>query len=150
MRNLRTRVSVYFLAAAALCGSFAISHAAEIVWRKSYGDAIAESQLTQKPILVQFKAKWCTACTQMSLKTLAESKVAEYVNRAFIPLQIDADEHPDLVSSFSVESLPASLVVAPNRKILARLEGFQSVVDFMSELTRFFPHDASLPVNVPL
>jgi hypothetical protein len=86
----------------------------------------------------------------MTKMTLAESHVAEYVNESFIPLIIDADESPDLVSSFNVESLPASVVVAPNLKILGRWEGFRSVYEFMRGMTQLRPRQMEMPVNVPL
>lgn len=150
MRKLRNTLFACSLISSISFGFLVASHGAEIVWRKSYGEAAAESVKTQKPMLVQFKAGWCQSCERMTKMTLAESHVAEYVNESFIPLIIDADESPDLVSSFNVESLPASVVVAPNLKILGRWEGFRSVYEFMRGMTQLRPRQMEMPVNVPL
>ena len=150
MRKLRKVFVACGLVLTLTLGSLVVAHGAEIVWRKSYGEAAAESVQTQKPLLVQFKAGWCHSCVKMSRQTMAEAQVAEYVNAAYIPLLIDADENPDLVTSFKVETLPASLIVAPDLRILARWEGFRSVIDFMRELTEVCPKQTSIPVNVPL
>lgn len=150
MRNLRKIFVASSLIVTVTLGSLVVARGAEIVWRKSYGDAVAESTQTKKPLLVQFKAGWCHSCVKMSRQTMAEAGVAEYVNSAYIPLLIDADESPDLVSSFKVETLPASLIVAPNLKILARWEGYRTVIDFMRELTQICPKQTAVPVNIPL
>lgn len=150
MRSFRKIFVACSLILTVTLSSLVVANGAEIVWRKHYGVAAAESAQTNKPILVQFKAGWCSSCVRMSRQTMSEAEVAEYVNAAYIPLLIDADENPDLVSSFHVETLPASLIVSPNLKILARWEGYRSVIEFMRDLTQVCPKQTAMPVNVPL
>ena len=97
-----------------------------ISWQTSYRQAADDSAGNGKPILVRITASWCAPCQQMKQLTFTDSRVVDLVRANFVPLLIDADEHPDLVSGFRVEAYPTTLIVAPDLTILKRLAGYQS------------------------
>ena len=109
--------------------------AAAIEWQTSYQRASDEANREGKPILVKISATWCGPCRQMKQLTFADSRVVNLVRSDFVALSIDADEQPDLVSGFSVEAFPTTIIVAPDRKILKKMKGFQSADSLMATLT---------------
>lgn len=107
-----------------------------INWRSVYADAAEEAAAANKPLLIEVTAVWCGACRQMQQLTFSDRRVIQRVESAYVPLVIDADEHPDLVAGFRVASLPTTLVVSPDLKILKRFTGYQSASVLLPELER--------------
>ena len=106
-----------------------------IDWRTSYRHAAEEAAREGKPLLVRVTASWCGPCRQMKQLTFTDTRVIDLVSSGFVPLIIDADEHPELVAGFRVEAYPTTIVVAPDLTILKRMAGFQSAGDLVSTLT---------------
>ncbi len=119
-----------------VCGVWSLTNAREgncedqtarkISWRTSYAQAAEEAVEQEKPILIEFTAVWCGACRQMQQLTFSNQRLVEYVDSAFVPLVLDADEYSELVAGFRIEAFPTTLVVSPELKILKRFTGYQS------------------------
>lgn len=106
----------------------------EIPWITNYGQAAQEAARTGKPILVEVTAPWCGYCQLKHQQTFTDRKVIRHLNLHFIPLEIDADKQPDLVEAFHIQSLPTTVIVSPDLKIVKRLTGFQAAPEFNQEL----------------
>jgi YHS domain-containing protein len=122
-----------------------------ISWRTSYADAADEAAERGRPLLIEFTAVWCGACRQMQQLTFSDRRVIEYVDKAYVPLVVDADEHAELVSGFRVEAFPTTLVVSPELKIVKRFTGYQSASTLLPELeTLVHQHFAGNEVIQPV
>ncbi len=139
LRYMRTLASGLF--AITLAGSSAIAQdyggtykVPSIDWKTSYKEATEESIRDGKPILVRVTAVWCGPCRQMKQLTFADSRVVDIVQAGFVPLMIDADENPEMVTKFHVEAFPTTIVIAPDQTELKRMAGFQSANDLFSAL----------------
>ncbi len=119
-----------------------------INWRSVYADAADEAAAANKPLLIEVTAVWCGACRQMQQLTFSDRRVIQRVESGYVPLVIDADEHPDLVAGFRVASLPTTLVVSPDLKILKRFTGYQSASSLFSELERISQQQVTLSAAV--
>ena len=124
-----------FIAAAIVCLTAAAGQAAEIAWRTDYDEAVHESARLKKPILIEVTAPWCGYCKQMFGQTFADQRVVEQVNRSFIPIRLDAARDSELVDALRVESFPATIVVASDRKILKRIAGFHPAEALLSQFS---------------
>lgn len=103
-------------------------------WRRSYKQAAEEARQRRRPILVKITATWCGPCRQMQQLTFTDERVRRRLRRDFVLLELDADEHPQLIADFKIEAYPTTLVVSPELKIVKRLSGFQSAGDLVSVL----------------
>jgi thiol-disulfide isomerase/thioredoxin len=110
------------------------SQAAGINWHKNLVSADREATSRNKPLLVMVDAPWCGYCRKMLAQTFPDPAVAARINAQFIPVLINADEQPALVQSLKVDAMPTVLVVAPGRKIVARLTGFQTAAQLDARL----------------
>ena len=76
-----------------------------IAWRE-YNDALNESQVTGKPVMIHFTAHWCGWCKKMLREVYTDPAVASTLAREFIPVMIDTDKRPDLKGRYRVTGLP--------------------------------------------
>ncbi|MBM4074606.1 MAG: DUF255 domain-containing protein, partial [Planctomycetes bacterium] len=126
-------VAIY-LAVSPFHSADAGDHGSRLSWRKSYKQASDEARRKKRPILVKITASWCGPCRQMQQLTFTDERVQKQLGQDFVLLEVDADEHPDLVSGFRVEAFPTTLVVSPELKVVKRLTGFQSATDLVKVL----------------
>jgi thiol-disulfide isomerase/thioredoxin len=108
--------------------------APSIDWQTSYREAADDAARDGKPLIVRITATWCRPCQQMKQLTFTDSRVVSLVKSSFVPLLIDADAHPDLVSGFKVEAYPTTLVVSSDLNIVKRMTGFQSADSLLGSL----------------
>ena len=106
-----------------------------IDWTTSYRGATDEAIQSGKPMLVRITASWCGPCQQMKQLTFTDSRVVQLVRSNFVPLLIDADANPDLVTGFRIEAYPTTLVVSADLTVMKRMKGFQSADSLVSTLT---------------
>lgn len=115
------------------------ARAAEIGWRRDLQATYREAAIKNKPILVVVGARWCGYCRQLHEQTLHNTAVMSRINSQFLPVLIDADEQAELTQQLQVEMLPTVLVISPERRVLNRSTGFQTVAQLDSRLAQFKP-----------
>lgn len=109
--------------------------AAKIQWYHNAEKAAEAMQATGKPLLLFVGSEHCQFCRKMKRTTWANKAIADYVNRGFIPLMIDADEAPELVKHLEIKALPTTIAVSPEGKVLDRVKGYMPPRKFGQHLT---------------
>jgi thioredoxin-like negative regulator of GroEL len=107
--------------------------AQEVRWRESYSAAYQESVRTGRPLLMEFGTGACFWCQKLETTTLREPQIAKLINEKFIPVKVDARIDTELAAAVAVQSFPTLFILAPDRTILTRREGFGEV----SEISEF-------------
>lgn len=110
-----------------------------LAWRRSYKQAAEEARQRRRPILIKVTATWCGPCRQMQQLTFTDERVRRRLGRDFILLELDADEHSQVIADFRVEAFPTTLVVSPELNVIKRLKGFQSARDLVNVLEHVCP-----------
>jgi thiol-disulfide isomerase/thioredoxin/YHS domain-containing protein len=129
----------YCFALAAMLVSASVSsvaHADAIAWRKDYAAARAESAASGRPLLLHFGATWCGPCKRVERKVFTNPEAIAVINAQFVPVKIDVDDHPELKKQFTVSSIPADLVVAPDGRIVQRETGDKTAAVYVASLRR--------------
>lgn len=92
------------------------------VWSK---EAFEKAKVEDKPILVDVGASWCHWCHVMDRESYSDPKIAELINKHFIPIKVDRDEMPEVdrelqnaVSAISGEGgWPLTAFLTPDGKV---------------------------------
>lgn len=58
------------------------------------------------------------------------------INDRFVAVEVDADEQRQFIEEMQIQSLPTTLVVSPDLRILKRVQGFQSAGQMLQMLSR--------------
>ena len=95
--------------------------AAPIVWLHDEARARDLARASGRPLLIEFRAKWCGACELMDRHTWNDPAVQEEVAARFVPLEMDFDTREDRARRFHVRELPTILLVSSRTR---RVSGF--------------------------
>ena len=107
-----------------------------INWNPNIRDAIDQAAKRNRTILVQVSAPWCPHCIRMKEKTYTHRELTSLINERFVAISVDADQQRDFIKQMGIQSLPTTLIVAPDLQVLKRLEGFQSANQLMQVMSR--------------
>jgi uncharacterized protein YyaL (SSP411 family) len=72
----------------------------------------------------------------MVRETHADPELADFVEKNFIPVRLEARNNPSLAQKWNVRGVPLTLILAPNERELKRLEGFQPASHILGELKK--------------
>jgi uncharacterized protein len=89
------------------------NRAAEIHWR-----AWDESIFGHKPIFLSLSAIWCHWCHVLDETALSDPRVIARLNRDFLPVRVDADQHPDVERRYILGGWPTVAVLTPEGDIV--------------------------------
>jgi len=67
-----------------------------IRWHEWGGEAFAEAQRENKPMLLDIGAVWCHWCHVMDRESYGDPEIAAIVNEHFVAVKVDRDERPDI------------------------------------------------------
>ena len=95
-----------------------------IVWRDDYANALEEARAANRFLWIQFTGPWCPNCTRMERDSFAHSAIVQHTRQSFVPLKLRSDVNEQLALNFNLSGLPATIVVAPNREVVASQQGY--------------------------
>jgi len=97
-----------------------------VAFGHNFKAAEEQSRLKKKDLFIDFETTWCGPCKTMDKLVYTADEVVE-ASKNVVAVKVDGDEHPELVKRFKVEAYPTILLVSPDKKILNRAVGYQSV-----------------------
>ena len=103
--------------------------AAKQTWVKSSAKAFQESRATGRPVVVFVGTNCCHFCKMMEHQTWSHPTIDQSIRQSFVGLKLDGDRDQQIVSQLGLGGYPATLVYAPDRKLIAKKEGFMAPTD---------------------
>ncbi len=105
----------------------------ELVWLKSFDEALKIASQKEKMIMIDFYADWCGWCKKLDETTYKDSNVIAKA-KDLINVRIDADEQRDLASRYRISGLPTILFVDSAGREIHRVVGYRPPQDFVKEM----------------
>lgn len=116
---------VYLSVVLAIFSAIYMAYADHTVYVENLLDAIAESENTNKDVLVIFTADWCGACKVMKKDIQRHPEVVEN----YVVCLIDYDTNQDLVKEYKVKTIPDYFVLK-NKQEIKRRKGYGNITKF--------------------
>lgn len=87
-------------------------------WHSWTPEVLQAAQAMQRPLLISIGESWSRSARALDVETFGDEKLAQYVNENFVPVKIDADEHPEVAERYRLfyalirqQEIPDELVV---------------------------------------
>ncbi|MBT5616074.1 MAG: thioredoxin domain-containing protein [Flavobacteriales bacterium] len=85
-------------------------HASDPVhWRPWGKEAFAEAKRLKRPIMLSIGYTACHWCHVMQRESFTDPETAQLINRLYVPVLIDREEHPDVDSTFQWQAVHMDL-----------------------------------------
>src|SRR5436309_6600311 len=82
-----------------------------IQWVGWGDEALSHAHALGRPMLLSLTARWCHACHRMDEETWEDPGVAAAVERATVPVRVDADARPDVYGRYHLGGLPSTALL---------------------------------------
>jgi uncharacterized protein YyaL (SSP411 family) len=120
----------------------------EINWM-AYDEGLKKAKAENKPIFIDFTAKWCGWCKKMDRETFSKPEVIELINNNFIAVKVDGDSERELNIDgykiteknltrveFGIRGYPSFWFLKPDGTRLGMIRGYRTA-DYMMEAFQF-------------
>lgn len=87
-----------------------------------------------RPYFLLFSAEWCHWCHEFGDNTLTDDRVADYLNKNFTNIFIDADIHSAAYLKYRATGLPYTVFLNPDKSPHFRYAGTLYAYDFLTVL----------------
>ena len=94
---------------------------------------------------IQFTGPWCPNCTRMERDSFPHPAVVQHARDSFIPVKLRSDVDEQLALSFNLSGLPATIILSPDREILASHQGYLGPDEFEAFLRESLSLSAEKP-----
>ena len=118
---------------AVVCGIFISGNAVgqKIDWMHDVEAAQKLAIEQDKLVLLHFSAEWCRPCKQLETFVFSSPLVAKAVSEKVVPVHVDTDTHPELVKQFSIEEIPADVVVTTKGRVVSKRKSPKDISNYV-------------------
>jgi thioredoxin 1 len=97
-----------------------------ITWHDSLSTALQVAEQTNRPVLVDFNAVWCTPCLIMKKTTFKDASVIRE-SKKWVMVSIDGDKQPKVAAEYKVDAYPTLLILKSDGTVVSRAGGEMGV-----------------------
>jgi len=90
----------------------------KVNWLEWNKESFEKSKKEDKPILLDLTAVWCHWCHVMDSTSYSDDKVAEIINKDFIPIKVYIDKRPDIRDRYNMGGFPSTIFLDSNGSII--------------------------------
>ena len=91
--------------------ALAYEHENSLVNFQEYSEnVIRKNRIENKPYFLLFSAEWCYWCHQFAKRTLSRHDVADYLNKHYINVFVDADINNSAYVKYRATGLPYTVL----------------------------------------
>jgi len=103
-------------------------------WKTDYAAAHEQRKSQQRPMLVFVSMDGCHFCDRMLATTYADASVASQIQTSFVATYVDGLRQRELAQRFGVRVYPTTYLIAPDNRVLDRIEGYMGADAFKSRI----------------
>ncbi|WP_442508027.1 thioredoxin family protein [Novipirellula sp. SH528] len=152
MDKLKTSIVLLVVFACQFQSASAQSASAQnISWTHSPEQAVQWANQSGRMIIVSVGASWCHYCKKMDRDVWRNPTVARTIATEYVPLKLTDNRHRELIESMQVSGYPATLIFTPDRRLVARMDGYvgpEKVLQTMHTLRASIPSTPQISRSV--
>ncbi|MEW6620409.1 MAG: thioredoxin family protein [bacterium] len=107
----------------------------EIKWYHSFEKGLKMAKKKNKPLMVDFEAKWCIWCKRLDATTYKNPEVIA-LSKKFIPVKIDCEVDKTTPNQYAVRGLPTIIFMDTDSQVIHQVVGYRGPKDFITEMKK--------------
>jgi protein disulfide-isomerase len=107
-----------------------------VEWQYDLETAKATARQTGRLVLVHFWSPTCPPCMKLESAVFNQPTVANALQVQFVPVKINANEHPETAQSFGITHLPTDVVITADGQFVGRTISPPTAVAYLAETTQ--------------
>ena len=114
-----------------------LSNAQEIkFFNGTFDEALLEASKENKILMIDFFTDWCIWCKELDKKVYTNFEVAEFANKNFINLKIDAEKGSgtELAKKYKIVGYPTILFLNEQKEEIDRIYGYFPPKEFLKRI----------------
>lgn len=106
----------------------------------TFDKALIEANKENKILMIDFYTDWCVWCKELDKKVYTNSEVADFANKSFINLKIDAEKGVgiELAKTYKIVGYPTILFLNDKREEIDRIYGYLPPKEFLTRIQNIF------------
>ena len=106
-----------------------------VVWEPDYQQGLEKAQKEKRPVLLDFYADWCGWCKVLDREVYQHPDMAEQL-AGYVCIKINVDKNPKAAYAYQVSSLPRTIVLNQEGRIVGDQIGYMPRASFKAFLDR--------------
>ena len=107
-----------------------------ISWAPDVNAAIATASRNNQLVLLHFWAPGCRPCVALESNVFNRPDVAAAISQGFVPVKVNAENHPELARKYKVDRWPMDIVITPAGYPVHSMVSPQDPREYMQALYR--------------
>ncbi|MBD3298730.1 MAG: tetratricopeptide repeat protein [candidate division Zixibacteria bacterium] len=115
----------------------------DVVWLRSYEQALDEAMVGRQRIMAEFYTDWCRWCRTLEDSTLVHPAV-EALADSFVFLRVNAELDTSLASQFGINAYPTVLLMDGSGSEAGRIVGYVPPDEFIARVEQYVRGEGTL------
>jgi len=90
----------------------------KVNWLEWGKEAFEKAKKEDKPILLDLTAVWCHWCHVMDSTSYSDDRIADLINKDFVPIKVYIDKRPDIRERYNMGGFPSTVFLNPDGYII--------------------------------
>ena len=122
----------------------------QVPWMTDLDEAFEVAKQENRPLLVHFWSPDCIPCLQLEETVFNKPSVTRTLGELFVPVKINAKEHPRIAARYEIRSVPWDVILTPGGDELHRMLSPQDPKRYVAQLSAAaFRMNAAIPRRDP-
>ena len=105
-------------------------------WEPTLESAQRVAGQSNRLVLIEFWAPWCSVCKRMEAEVLSQPSVASVLNSKYVSVKINADNFPATARRYGITALPTTVITTPDGQQVDAIRGRLDTADFIAHINR--------------
>jgi thiol:disulfide interchange protein DsbD len=106
-----------------------------IAWIYDLNQGLALAESSNKPLMVDFMASWCSWCKKLDKEVYSRTDLIE-ASKKFVCVKVDTDRFGDISSKYGVTGLPTIIFMNKKGEIIDKMTGYRPGEDFLKAMSK--------------
>jgi protein disulfide-isomerase len=120
----------------------------QVFWQTDLEAAKRLAAQTNRLVLIHFSAPWCQPCARLEESVFRKPGFSAALDPQYVGVKLNLDDHRKLASQYSVQVIPADIVITPQGEVVQKLQSPPTIESYVGIMQQVATRAGKPPVAV--